>query len=252
MSFSEYSDALVKEDPPDSPEVFQIEDVSKTLPPIPVSDKTTSWTKTTHITLISIGLAVHAYDLISDILYIVKTDFYNGHLYRSAIAFVILSPLLQCLLTVSGLWSIYHISKRSPNFDIKSDRFILKGVVALLLSMLGLFDVIFLIAVIHSKSKDMLGVFHSLSKAFAFISAVFEAIPQIIVTMLNNYYTNTWTSIGIASIIGSSFAALYDSLSCVRSFDNLSKVVTETEPVTPVSTLTRAGTRRPEGTNIEE
>jgi len=247
MSFIDTSESSNLDKTP-KPEVFEVDEPVK-IPQMPTAvqeKKSLMMTKTSHMVLIIVGLAIHIYDCITDILYIANNEFHNDHLYRAAIAFVIISPLLQCLLTVSGLWSIYHIYKNSPNFDLKAGHFYLKGAAAMTLSLLGLFDVLFLVAVIKANSKDMLHVFHSLSKAFAFVSAIAESLPQIIITMLNNYYTNTWTSFGIASIIGSSLAAIYDSMSCIRSFETLAQIVPEEEadasPVT--ATLSKAPTMR--------
>jgi hypothetical protein len=178
--------------------------------------------KLTHTIVILVGLAVHFYDLLTDILYIQGTSFHNQHLYRAAITFVILSPLLQAALTVSGLYSIYRVKSNSDEYDFSY--FKVKAVAAVVLCALGLFDVLFLIVVCTVKSRKVIDTFFSLSKAFAFISAFCESIPQIVVTMLNNYYNNTWTALGIASLCGSSASALYDALSCISAFDNLSRV----------------------------
>jgi hypothetical protein len=194
------------------------------------------------------GLVIHAYDCISDVMYIVNTDFYSQSLYAAAIVFVVLSPLLQIALTVSGLCSIYRVYKRSNTLGLERQHLSLKAAGAILMSALGLFDMIFLYVVFTHKSNEILSTFHVLSKTFALISAVFESIPQFIITMLNNYYTNTWSLWGICSLTGSVLAAIYDSLSCVQSIDHIIKlypeeVEEEMYPSTPNSSLPRKAAR---------
>mmetsp|Transcript_19216 Transcript_19216/g.35140 ORF Transcript_19216/g.35140 Transcript_19216/m.35140 type:complete len:250 (+) Transcript_19216:75-824(+) len=219
MSFIDTSESSNLDKTP-KPEVFEIDEPIK-MPQMSTAvqgRKSLMMTKTSHMVFIIVGLIIHIYDCITDILYIANNEFYEGD-YRTITVFVILRPLVQCLLTASWLWSTYHFNKNSPNFDLKD--FYLKGAAAMTLSLMGLFDVLLLVAVIKANSKDMLHVFHSLSKAFAFVSAIAESLPQIIITMLNNYYTNTWTSFGIASIIGSSLAVIYDSINCNCPFETL-------------------------------
>lgn len=239
-------------DPP-TPDVLAATSAADNVAPIeepPAEPETSKCSARIGIAVMLIaGLVIHTYDCISDIMYIVNTDFYNQSLYAAAIVFVVLSPLLQIALTVSGLFSIYRVYRRSNKLGLERQHFSLKAAGAILLSAFGLFDMIFLYVVFTHKSNEILSTFHVLSKTFALISAVFESIPQFIITMLNNYYTNTWSLWGICSLTGSCLAALYDSLSCVQSIDHIVKlypdeVEEEMHPSTPNSSLPSKNARQ--------
>lgn len=248
MSFAEIPHHTTTDDPKQPYDDFEFDEPVQEETPRPkaVPIKPKLRTKIVFALLIGIGLMVHTYDLITDIIYVAKTDFDNDDLFRAAVAFIVISPVLQTLLAVSGLITIYSYFKQTPDFNLWTSLFWLKAVGALLLTALGLFDVIFLVAVIRADSKEVLETFHFLSKSFCFISALFESLPQIIVVMVNNYYTGRWTTLGTVSIIGSSLAAFYDSLSCIRSFESLAKIMPddEQEGATALSTISRATTDR--------
>jgi hypothetical protein len=182
-------------------------------------------TKVTTTVVIIVGLMIHFYDTITDILYIANAEFINQTFYICALVFMLLTPALQLLLTVSGLWRVYRIQKRSEEhseeYTIGVRAYLAKAAVAGLLIALGLFDFIFLYVVMTQKSSEVFEMFDMLSKSFAFLSAVFKSIPQIIVTMLNNYYTNSWDTFGIISISAGGLASLYDAFSCLQSFSSI-------------------------------
>jgi len=218
MSFIDTSESSNLDKTP-KPEVFEVDEPVK-IPQMPTAvqeKKSLMMTKTSHMVFIIVGLIIHIYDCITNILYIANNEFYEGD-YRTITVFVILRPLVQCLLTASWLWSTYHFNKNSPNFDLKD--FYLKGAAAMTLSLMGLFDVLLLVAVIKANSKDMLHALHTLSTGFSIFSMTTE-LSVLILTMFNIYWTNTWNSFGIASIIGSSLAVIYDSINCNCPFETL-------------------------------
>lgn len=188
---------------------------------LPAQPRSLIKVKTVFVIIISFSLIFHLFDIATDIIYVSTTDFDSLSLFYASICFIGLSPLIQALLTVSGMISIYRLSQSPEYAEYNFSYFGLKAAGAVLLSGLGLFDVLFLVAVCSVKSVEILEIFELLSKSFAFVSALTESIPQIIITMLNNYYTNTWSSIGIASLAGSMLAALYDALTCIAIFNRV-------------------------------
>jgi hypothetical protein len=180
--------------------------------------------KTTTIVMIVVALTLHVYDTLTDVVYITQAEFINQTFFICALLFLTLSPALQFFLTVVSLWKVYQIHKRSGEVSLKVGSFVLKGAAAALVITLGLFDLIFLYVVMTQKSAEVFEMFDMLSKSFAFLSALFKSIPQIIVTMLNNYYTNSWEIPGIISISAGAIAAFFDAFSCLQSFGSIARL----------------------------
>ena len=155
-----------------------------------------------HLQLVMPGF--HLYDLASDFLFIF-TDL-RAHpelsdLFYAALGFLVLSIVVNIVMVIEFLMSTNRSGRRFID-DKKLDGPLASGILLMSLTSVGALKAFTsnVFEVLSPSLDDELK--RKLSK-FAFLSSVFEDIPQITILFVAQFRINVWSTISVLSLIGS-------------------------------------------------
>ena len=145
-------------------------------------------------------------DIVSDILYILFSDFYNETLKEAAIAFVLVLPSMV-YMAVAFLIVIYDNKKKLLRFSFLLYWLIVGPLIAPFFPLLFGFR--------KAIKKDN-RVFFKIS----IIEFLFESLPQVIIQGYNNSMTNNWSVLSRVSLSFSIINLFRGGYVFTRMFDN--------------------------------
>lgn len=182
--------------------------------------------------------------IVNDIIFYIKTDFYNDHIKNAYLAFIIIHPVILFFLLRYVYFLI--IKKNNANFDTKKKYFNL--LVIFLICYLGYYKIIFAslpryidfvakILYLNEEYKTQLiknnfedpdnialGKNNSFFKNYIdFFSIYLEGFPHIILIIVNNSKINEWNTFDIIIIVIKLLKIVFDIFKFLFIFSNAKK-----------------------------
>jgi hypothetical protein len=163
-------------------------------------------------------------DLVTDIIYISTTDFYNEELFYASIAFLIIQPLVVMIHVSYQLYKEKDHAKQACCICICCAPIFLP-----IISVCSEWILYFKFS--HDNIEYLKNYY---MKQIGFIDCYFESLPQLIIQSINNSIMDEWSTLSIISASFSCAMMAYSLLQfCIAFVEYGKKVIRDDETPDP-------------------